>query len=47
MWPTSTIDDDADSLGLGIMQAFARQLGGSLEVLPAAGTVLSVEFGAN
>ncbi len=32
------------SLGMGIMQAFARQLGGSLEVAQAGGTSLSVEF---
>lgn len=44
---TLTFDQDAESLGLGIMQAFARQLGGSLEVLPAAGTMFSVTFGAN
>jgi two-component sensor histidine kinase len=44
---TLTVDDDADSLGLGIMQAFARQLGGSLEVLPAAGTMFSATFTAN
>jgi two-component sensor histidine kinase len=42
-----TLNQDAESLGLGIMQAFARQLGGSLEVLPAAGTKFSVTFGAN
>ncbi|KAF0206159.1 MAG: signal transduction histidine [Methylocystaceae bacterium] len=44
---TLTIDRDAESLGLGIMQAFARQLGGSLEMLPAAGTKFIVTFGAN
>lgn len=32
------------SLGMGIMEAFATQLGGSLEVAPGAGTALSVEF---
>lgn len=35
------------SLGMGIMEAFANQLGGSLEIANNAGTSLSVEFGAN
>jgi two-component sensor histidine kinase len=35
------------SLGMGIMEAFAKQLGGSLEVASNAGTSLSVEFGAH
>ena len=34
------------SLGMGIMQAFAKQLGGSLQVMEASGTTLSVEFSA-
>jgi hypothetical protein len=32
------------SLGMSIMQAFARQLGGSLEMQASAGTTLMVEF---
>ena len=35
------------SLGMGIMQAFAVQLGGPLKVLCDAGTTLSVEFAAH
>lgn len=41
---TLVIDHDANSLGLGIMQAFARQLGGTLQVLGVSGTTLSVVF---
>ncbi len=37
-------DRETRSLGMGIMQAFARQLGGALEVGPGAGTSLRVEF---
>lgn len=37
-------ETERDSLGMGIMEAFATQLGGSLEVAPGAGTALSVEF---
>lgn len=33
------------TLGMSIMQAFAKQLGGSLQVLETSGTTLSVEFG--
>jgi hypothetical protein len=32
------------SLGMSIMQSFARQLGGSLEMNASAGTTLMVEF---
>lgn len=37
-------DEATRSLGIGIMEAFATQLGGSLEVGRGAGTSLSVEF---
>lgn len=37
---------ETHSLGMGIMEAFASQLGGSLEIATNAGTSLSVEFGA-
>ncbi|KAF2990178.1 DUF4118 domain-containing protein [Methylocystis sp. MJC1] len=37
-------ETESGSLGKGIMEAFATQLGGSLEVAPGAGTALSVEF---
>jgi hypothetical protein len=37
-------ETESGSLGMGIMEAFATQLGGSLEVAPGAGTALSVEF---
>lgn len=36
--------DGHDRLGVGIMESFARQLGGSLRVAGPPGTVLSVEF---
>lgn len=36
--------DPMGSLGMGIMEAFATQLGGSLEVARGAGTSLSVQF---
>jgi two-component sensor histidine kinase len=35
------------SLGMSIMQAFARQLGGSLEMEASSGTTLMVEFSAD
>lgn len=38
------IDAQARSLGMGIMESFAKQLGGSLEVTQSGGTSLSVEF---
>ncbi len=38
------IDAQARALGVSIMEAFATQLGGSLEVAKEAGTSLSVEF---
>jgi hypothetical protein len=38
------IDAQARSLGMGIMESFAKQLGGPLEVGQDAGTSLSVEF---
>lgn len=38
------IDAQARSLGMGIMESFAKQLGGSLEVGQAGGMSLSVEF---
>lgn len=41
---TLVIDQSASSLGLGIMQAFARQLGGTLQVSAGPGTALSVVF---
>lgn len=37
-------ETESGSLGMGIMEAFATQLGGSLEVAPGAGTALSVEI---
>ncbi len=37
-------DTDADSMGMGIMEAFAIQLGGSLEVAHRSGTSLTVDF---
>lgn len=37
-------DTDAGSLGMGIMEAFATQLGGSLEVGRSGGTSLTVDF---
>lgn len=39
-----TIDAQARSLGMGIMESFAKQLGGPLEIAEGAGTSLSVEF---
>ncbi|MGJ0506040.1 MAG: histidine kinase dimerization/phosphoacceptor domain -containing protein [Methylocystis sp.] len=41
---TQTTDAEAGSLGMGIMEAFATQLGGSLEVGHRGGTSLTVEF---
>jgi two-component system, sensor histidine kinase PdtaS len=41
------IDAEATSLGMGIMEAFATQLGGSLEVGGRDGTSLSVDFKCN
>ncbi len=41
---TQTTDTEAGSLGMGIMEAFATQLGGSLEVARSGGTSLTVEF---
>lgn len=41
---TGAQETESGSLGMGIMEAFATQLGGSLEVAPGAGTALSVEF---
>jgi len=38
------IDAQARSLGMGIMESFAKQLGGPLEIDQDAGTSLSVEF---
>jgi two-component sensor histidine kinase len=38
------IGAQTDSLGMGIMQSFAKQLGGSLEVGQGVGTSLTVEF---
>ncbi len=38
------IDAQARSLGMSIMESFAKQLGGPLEVGQGAGTSLSVEF---
>lgn len=37
-------DNETRGLGMGIMEAFASQLGGSLEVANTGGTSLSVEF---
>jgi two-component sensor histidine kinase len=37
-------ETDADSLGLGIMEAFATQLGGSLEIGRKGGMSLTVDF---
>lgn len=39
-----TADAETGSLGMGIMEAFASQLGGSLEVGHGGGTSLTVEF---
>ncbi len=39
------IDAQARSLGMGIMESFATQLGGSLQVANTAGMSLSVRFG--
>lgn len=44
MSSTLVIDQSASSLGLGIMQAFARQLGGTLQVSAGPGTAFSVVF---
>jgi two-component sensor histidine kinase len=44
---TSIADQDAETLGVGIMQAFARQLGGTLQILKVPGTTLRVEFAAH
>ncbi|MEK4031658.1 histidine kinase dimerization/phosphoacceptor domain -containing protein [Methylocystis sp. IM3] len=41
------IGAEAHSLGMGIMEAFANQLGGPLEVANDGGASLSVEFGAS
>jgi hypothetical protein len=41
------IDAESTSLGMGIMEAFATQLGGSLEVGRAGGTSLNVNFTTN
>jgi two-component system, sensor histidine kinase PdtaS len=41
------LDAEATSLGMGIMEAFAAQLGGSLEVGGRDGTSLSVDFRSN
>jgi two-component system, sensor histidine kinase PdtaS len=38
------MDAQARSLGMGIMESFAKQLGGPLEIRQGAGTSLSVEF---
>jgi two-component sensor histidine kinase len=38
------IDAQVRSLGMGIMEAFAQQLGGKLAIGQGAGTSLSVEF---
>jgi two-component sensor histidine kinase len=38
------VDANVKSLGMGIMEAFALQLGGSLEVVRNQGASLSVEF---
>ncbi len=38
---------DASSLGMGIMEAFATQLGGSLEIGQSGGTSLTVDFKTN
>lgn len=40
-----TTDSQTRSLGMGIMHAFAHQLGGPLQVVGVSGTTLSVEFG--
>ncbi len=37
-------DTDGDSMGMGIMEAFAIQLGGSFEVAHRSGTSLTVDF---
>jgi two-component sensor histidine kinase len=41
---TRSTDTEAGSLGMGIMEAFATQLGGSLEVGCSGGASLTVEF---
>jgi two-component system, sensor histidine kinase PdtaS len=41
---TEVIDAQARSLGMGIMESFAKQLGGPLEIGEGGGTSLSVEF---
>ncbi len=41
---TQATDTEAGSLGMGIMEAFATQLGGSLEVGRSGGTSLTVNF---
>lgn len=38
------MDAQSRSLGMGIMESFAKQLGGPLEIGQGAGTLLSVEF---
>jgi hypothetical protein len=38
------VDANVKSLGMGIMEAFALQLGGSLEIVRSEGASLSVEF---
>jgi hypothetical protein len=40
---SQTADTETGSLGMGIMEAFASQLGGSLEVGHGGGTSLTVE----
>ncbi|WP_442756250.1 histidine kinase dimerization/phosphoacceptor domain -containing protein [Methylocystis sp. JAN1] len=45
--PGATVETSAESsqsLGMGLMQAFALQLGGSLEVNPGTGMSISVKF---
>jgi two-component sensor histidine kinase len=42
--PATALDPRKGSLGMGIMQAFARQLGGTLKVSGPPGTTLTVEF---
>lgn len=41
---TPAVEADAKSLGMGLMEAFAAQLGGSLEIVKSEGTSLSVAF---
>ena len=38
------VEEQARSLGMGIMESFAKQLGGPLEIGQGAGTSLRVEF---